>query len=137
MKLLVIGLDGATWDLIGPWADSGELPLFKKLRDEGAWGPLRSVTPNLTPPGWTTAFTGVNPGKHGVFDFFSLDPGSEAGTDDDIRFNSQILKITRAAIATNNQTVFHFHNHFMKEHRIYQTAAANYDYLLIHKSSPH
>ena len=45
---------------------------------EGAWGSLRSVTPNLTPPGWTTAFTGVNPGKHGIFDFFALDPGAEA-----------------------------------------------------------
>ncbi len=44
---------------------------------EGAWGPLRSVTPNLTPPGWTTAFTGVNPGKHGIFDFFTMDPGAE------------------------------------------------------------
>lgn len=76
-KLLIIGLDGATWDIVKPWADSGELPLFKRLMDEGAWGPLRSVTPNLTPPGWTTAFTGVNPGKHGIFDFFALDPGSE------------------------------------------------------------
>lgn len=78
MRLLIVGLDGATWDLIGPWADSGQLPLFKKWRETGAWGPLRSVTPNLTPPGWTTAFTGVNPGKHGIFDFFALDPGSEA-----------------------------------------------------------
>jgi len=76
--LLVVGLDGATWDLIGPWADSLELPLFGRLRKRGAWGPLRSVTPNLTPPGWTTAFTGVNPGKHGIFDFFTLDPGTEA-----------------------------------------------------------
>lgn len=77
-KLLVVGLDGATWDLIGPWAAAGDLPLFARLREEGASGPLRSVTPNLTPPGWTTAFTGVNPGKHGIFDFFTLDPGSAA-----------------------------------------------------------
>lgn len=77
-NLLVIGLDGATWDLIGPWADAGELPLFKSLRDAGAHGPLRSVAPNLTPPGWTTAFTGVNPGKHGIFDFFTLEPGADA-----------------------------------------------------------
>jgi predicted AlkP superfamily phosphohydrolase/phosphomutase len=75
-KLLVIGLDGATWDLIRPWADAGRLPLFDRLRREGASGPLRSVTPNLTPPGWTTAFTGVNPGKHGIFDFFTLEPGA-------------------------------------------------------------
>lgn len=78
MKLLVIGLDGATWDLIGPWADAGELPLFKRLRAEGARAALGSVTPNLTPPGWTTAFTGVNPGKHGIYDFFALEPGATA-----------------------------------------------------------
>ncbi len=77
-RLVVLGLDGATWDLIQPWAEAGRLPFFKRIMAEGAWGPLRSVTPNLTPPGWTTAFTGVNPGKHGVFDFFTLDPGSYA-----------------------------------------------------------
>jgi predicted AlkP superfamily phosphohydrolase/phosphomutase len=76
-KLLIVGLDGATWDIVKPWADSGELPLFNRLMAEGSWGPLRSVTPNLTPPGWTTAFTGVNPGKHGIFDFFALDPGAD------------------------------------------------------------
>lgn len=78
MKLLIVGLDGATWDLIGPWADTGQLPLFRKLREEAAWGPLRSVTPNLTPPGWTTAFTGVNPGGHGIYDFFAMEPGAAA-----------------------------------------------------------
>ena len=75
-NLLIVGLDGATWDLVAPWAESGDLPLFRRLMAEGAHGPLRSVTPNLTPPGWTTAFTGVNPGRHGIFDFFTLDPGS-------------------------------------------------------------
>jgi predicted AlkP superfamily phosphohydrolase/phosphomutase len=75
-RLLIVGLDGATWDLIRPWAEAGELPYFQRLLGEGATGPLLSVTPNLTPPGWTTAFTGVNPGKHGIFDFFTLDPGA-------------------------------------------------------------
>jgi len=39
-KVIVIGLDGATWDLIKPWADEGKLPTFKKLMKEGAWGEL-------------------------------------------------------------------------------------------------
>ena len=76
-KLLVAGLDGATWDILGPWSDSGKLDYFNRLKSEGAWGRLTSVRPNLTPPGWTSAFTGTNPGKHGIFDFFALDPGSE------------------------------------------------------------
>jgi len=72
-KTLVIGLDGATWDLIGPFVDSGKLPLFRKWREEGCSGTLESTVPALTPPGWTSAFTGVNPGKHNIFDFFALD----------------------------------------------------------------
>ena len=68
-KLLVIGLDGATWDVIEPWIESGELPNLKALRDRSAWGTLNSVIPYLSPPAWTSAFTGVNPGRHGIFDF--------------------------------------------------------------------
>lgn len=68
-RLFVIGLDGATWDLIGPWIENGDLPNLKALRDQSAWGTMRSVIPYLSPPAWTTAITGVNPGRHGIFDF--------------------------------------------------------------------
>ncbi|MFC1727641.1 alkaline phosphatase family protein [Patescibacteria group bacterium] len=70
-KVLVIGLDGATFDLIKPWVKNGKLPVFKKLMESGSWGELESTTPPLTPPAWTSAFSGVNPGKHGIFDFFN------------------------------------------------------------------
>lgn len=73
-RLFVIGLDGATFDLIGPWLDRGELPNLKKLMDEGVWGELRSVHPILSPVAWTSAATGVNPGKHGIYDFERPDP---------------------------------------------------------------
>jgi predicted AlkP superfamily phosphohydrolase/phosphomutase len=72
-KLVVIGLDGATWDLILPFIGQGELPLFKKWIEGGCCGSLQSTIPALTPPGWTSGFTGVNPGKHNIFDFFALD----------------------------------------------------------------
>lgn len=75
-KVLVIGMDGATWDLLTPWMDAGELPRLRALRDGGVFGTLYSVLPPLSPPAWTTAFTGVNPGSHGIFDFFRLDPDS-------------------------------------------------------------
>ena len=68
-KLFVIGLDGATWDLIEPWIEAGELPNLKALRDESAWGTMNSVIPYLSPPAWTSAVTGVNPGRHGIYDF--------------------------------------------------------------------
>ena len=73
-RVFVIGLDGATFDLLKPWLDKGELPALKGLMTEGAYGELRSVYPILSPVAWTSMFTGVNPGKHGIFDFERPDP---------------------------------------------------------------
>jgi predicted AlkP superfamily phosphohydrolase/phosphomutase len=78
-KVLVIGLDGATFDLIGPWMEAGKLPNLRALRDEGASGTLFSVIPPWSPPAWTTAVTGVNPGQHGIYDFFRVDYDSLYG----------------------------------------------------------
>ena len=72
-KVVVIGLDGATWDLIKPWADKGEIPTFKKLMDNGVWGDLESTIPPVTGPAWVSFSTGKNPGKHGIFDFVYLE----------------------------------------------------------------
>jgi len=71
-KVLVIGLDGATWDLIDPWMKAGHLPTFKQFVDRGTRGHLKSTIPAHTGPAWTTAFTGVNPGKHNVYGFFTI-----------------------------------------------------------------
>lgn len=68
-RLLIIGVDSATFRLLGPMVERGELPTFGRLMDEGAHGQLLSSVPSVTPPGWTTSYTGVNPGKHNVFDF--------------------------------------------------------------------
>ncbi len=71
---LVIGLDGATWKLLRPWMEAGDLPHLKSLVDSGVSGDLTSVVPFLSPPAWTSAVTGVNPGKHGIFDFLKRLP---------------------------------------------------------------
>ncbi len=68
-KLIIIGLDGATFDLIKPWAAEGKLPTLAKLMQEGVTGELESTLPPVTSPAWPTFMTGKNPGKHGVFDF--------------------------------------------------------------------
>lgn len=68
-KVLIIGLDGATFDVIGPLVQGGKLPTFKKLMDDGASGRLRSAIPPVTGPSWVSFATGRNPGKTGVFDF--------------------------------------------------------------------
>jgi predicted AlkP superfamily phosphohydrolase/phosphomutase len=74
-KVLVLGLDGATFDLIRPWAAAGYLPTLKRLMEEGAQGALRSTTPPMTGPAWTSFATGVNPGKHRLYDWIARDEG--------------------------------------------------------------
>lgn len=68
-KVFLLGLDGATFDLLDPWIDAGQLPNLNRLKQEGSWGELQSTRPPSTAPAWTACFTGVNPGQHGIFDF--------------------------------------------------------------------
>lgn len=68
-RALIIGLDGAAFDLIDPLMESGEMPVLAGLRERSAWGPLMSTIPPTTPPAWTTCSTGLNPGRHGIYDF--------------------------------------------------------------------
>lgn len=68
-RLLVIGLDGATFDLLRPMVEAGWLPNLQRVLEQGAHGLLRSTVPPLTAPAWTSFQTGVNPGRHGVFSF--------------------------------------------------------------------
>jgi len=72
-KVIIIGLDGATFDLIAPWANEGKLPNFKKLMKKGTWGELESTIPHVTPPAWTSMTTGKNPAKHGIFEFMGME----------------------------------------------------------------
>jgi predicted AlkP superfamily phosphohydrolase/phosphomutase len=75
-RVLIVGLDGATFDLIEPWARLGDLPHLARLMEQGAWGRLRSTVPPATFPAWTSLMTGVNPGQHGVLDFSRRVPGT-------------------------------------------------------------
>jgi len=78
-RVLVIGLDGATLDLIRPWAEQGLLPTFQRIMEQGAWGPLRTIIPPLTGPAWTSFMTGKNPGKHALYDFVIRSPTGYTG----------------------------------------------------------
>jgi len=73
-KIVVLGIDGGTWDLILPWAEQGRLPHFAMLLKEGTWGTLQSTIPPVTAPAWTSFLTGKNPGQHGLYDFFEINP---------------------------------------------------------------
>ncbi len=67
-KIVIIGVDGADWRLINPWLKDGHLNHLNEIIDEGTQGILMSTIPPFTLPSWTSIFTGVNPGKHGIAD---------------------------------------------------------------------
>ncbi len=72
-KLLILGLDGATWDVLDPLMDTGRMPNLKRLVDGGTRGTLLSTVPPITPSAWTTMMTGRSPGNHGIIDFERYD----------------------------------------------------------------
>jgi len=68
-RVLVVGLDGATFEIIDPMVRKGKLPNFAKLMKRASFGPLISSIPPITPCAWTSFATGKAPSKHGLFDF--------------------------------------------------------------------
>lgn len=74
-KVIVIGLDGATFRLLGPLIAAGQLPALASIIERGIRGSLRSTLPPNSAAGWTAFMTGKNPGKTGIFGFFALAEG--------------------------------------------------------------
>ena len=74
LKLLVLGLDGATFDIIMPAIKKGQLPTFERLMKNGVFGKLESTIPPQTAPAWVSFMTGKNPGKHGIISFMDYNP---------------------------------------------------------------
>jgi predicted AlkP superfamily phosphohydrolase/phosphomutase len=69
-RLLVLGLDGATWSLIDPMIKSGDLPTLESLCAGGTRGVLQSLEPMQSPDLWTSIATGLPADKHGISGFF-------------------------------------------------------------------
>ena len=77
-KVLFLGIDGATWRVIGPMMQRGELPSFRRLVEEGAYKPDFETLPiTLSPVIWTTIATGRTPEDHGVTSFTSTLPNGD------------------------------------------------------------
>jgi predicted AlkP superfamily phosphohydrolase/phosphomutase len=69
MRTVLIGLDGATFDLLDPLMDRGEMPFLREFASRGTRAPLRSTPTFITPQAWTSLAPGPSPGSHGIFDF--------------------------------------------------------------------
>lgn len=72
-RVLIIGLDGATWDIINPLLKENKLPNLARLVNKGIIANLTSVLPIISSVAWTSFATGVNPGKHGIFGYQQCD----------------------------------------------------------------
>lgn len=72
-RAVVIGLDGLDPKRVRRLMEAGRLPAFKKLTEHGFFSELRTTSPPISPVAWSSFLTGVNPGKHNIFDFVALD----------------------------------------------------------------
>jgi predicted AlkP superfamily phosphohydrolase/phosphomutase len=75
-RVLVVGWDGADWDILDPLLEAGELPVLHALLDRGRRGVARSCLPSHSWAAWPTFLTGLDPGGHGVFDILEYRPGA-------------------------------------------------------------
>lgn len=69
-KVFILGLDGATWAIMNNMIADDKLSNIRSLVQRGAYGSLQSTLPPLSPSAWTSFMTGVDPSRHGIYDFF-------------------------------------------------------------------
>jgi predicted AlkP superfamily phosphohydrolase/phosphomutase len=72
-RVVIVGFDGMDPELASRFMSEGKLPNLTKLRDDGTFRPLRTTFPAISPVAWSTFQTGVNPGKHNIYDFLARD----------------------------------------------------------------
>ena len=77
LPVTILGIDGATWEIIDPLIEKGSLPGFKRLKEEGAWSSLETFQPTESVAIWTSIATGVAPTKHGIQSFTRRLPGTD------------------------------------------------------------
>jgi len=72
-NVLILGIDGGTWTVLRPAIERGYMPFLQSQVENGASGVLESTIPAITPAAWGSFQTGMNPGNHGVLDFYQWD----------------------------------------------------------------
>ncbi len=72
-RVIVLGLDGLDPGLVKEGLREGRLPNFRRLKDRGGFRPLATVWPAMSPVAWSGFATGVDAGRHNIFDFLNRD----------------------------------------------------------------
>ncbi|MBU3912393.1 MAG: alkaline phosphatase family protein [Candidatus Omnitrophica bacterium] len=73
-KVIILGFDGLSPEIIEPMMREGRLPNFSRLKEQGSYRRLTTTNPSQSPVAWAGFATGQNPGKNGIFDFIVRDP---------------------------------------------------------------
>lgn len=72
-RVVIVGFDGMDPELAARFMNEERMPNFSRLREQGTFRPLRTTFPAISPVAWSTFQTGVNPGKHNIYDFLARD----------------------------------------------------------------
>jgi predicted AlkP superfamily phosphohydrolase/phosphomutase len=73
-RVIVLGVDGLDYQLVSDLIARGRMPSFARLAEAGSFGPLATSTPPQSPVAWSSFMTGLDPGRHAIFDFIHRDP---------------------------------------------------------------
>ena len=73
-RVIIVGMDGATFDVAGKLLAAGRLPALESVMRNGCRAVLESTTPWQSATAWTSCVTGAKPGTHGIYNFFLLRP---------------------------------------------------------------
>jgi len=94
-KVIVLGFDGMDYQVTRELMAKGRMPNFARLAATGSFSPLATVAPPQSPVAWSSFITGMDAGRHGIFDFVHRDP----------RTMTPYLSTTRIEPARRNLTV--------------------------------
>lgn len=72
LKVILVGLDGADWQVVRPLMEKGQLPAFSGMVAEGSSGPLHTLHDSNSAVIWASIYTGREPRFHSVADFYRI-----------------------------------------------------------------
>jgi len=100
-RVVIVGLDGFDPQLCERFIAEGRLPNLAKLRAGGSFVRLQTTFPAISPVAWSSFSTGVNPGRHNIYDFLSRDPRTYQPklSSADIRQTTRRISVGRYAIS--------------------------------------
>ena len=75
-RVVILGLDGMDPGMTTKFIRAGRMPNFKAFAEKGVFRPLETTHPSMSPVAWSTFTTGVDPSRHGIYDFLTRDPST-------------------------------------------------------------